>query len=224
MSMSTATVLLDRPAAHTDRSATPGWGSSRAKRGLDVVATVLGLFLILPLIAAIALAVTLQDGGPALFRQTRVGRGGAPFTLYKFRSMTVGAEKRLPELLAANESAAHLFKMRSDPRVTPLGGVLRRLSLDELPQLLNVLNGSMSLVGPRPHVAAEVATMSPAARRRADVRPGLTGLWQVSGRSDLDEEQSVRLDLAYVDGCSPALDAQILSRTVQAVLLGRGAH
>lgn len=217
--MSNATALLGRPGTDPD-----AWAASPAKRGLDLLATLVGLLVLSPVLAAIALTVKLQDGGPVLFRQTRVGRHGALFTIYKFRSMTVCAERRLSELLAANEGARHLFKMRSDPRVTPLGRVLRRLSLDELPQLLNVLNGTMSLVGPRPHVPEEVARMTPQARRRTEVRPGLTGLWQVSGRSDLDEEQSVRLDLAYVDACSPELDAAILFRTVGAVLSARGAH
>ncbi|WP_375423939.1 sugar transferase [uncultured Friedmanniella sp.] len=226
----TVSAVLDRPSTATSTAvetttAAPvtGWWPDHAKRGFDLVATLLGLLVLLPLIAAIALAIALQDGGPVLFRQTRVGRRGTLFTIYKFRSMVVDAEALKPELLGANEGAHHLFKIRSDPRITPLGRVLRRLSLDELPQLLNVLNGTMSLVGPRPHLPAEVAWMPPAARRRAEVRPGLTGLWQVSGRSDLDEDQSVRLDLAYVDRCSPALDASILGRTVGAVLSGRGA-
>jgi lipopolysaccharide/colanic/teichoic acid biosynthesis glycosyltransferase len=221
--MSTASALLDRlvtdtsdPSAEspTDTtvaalvpSGTQGWAAGRAKRGIDLVVTLVGLFVLLPVVAAIALMIKLQDRGPVLFRQTRVGRDEVPFTIYKFRSMTVGAEGRLAGLEAGNEGARHLFKMRSDPRVTPLGRVLRRLSLDELPQLLNVLNGTMALVGPRPHLPQEVARMTPAARRRSEVRPGLTGLWQVSGRSDLDEEQSVQLDLAYVDASSATLDA-----------------
>ena len=231
--MSTTTALLDRPTIGTvmptaTRAAKVGttrrWWADSAKRGVDVAATIVGLLIILPVIVGVALAIKLQDGGPVLFRQTRVGRHGKPFTIYKFRSMVIDAENLKSDLLGGNQGARHLFKLKSDPRVTPVGRVLRRLSLDELPQLLNVLLGPMSLVGPRPHLAAEVARLPAEAQRRADVRPGLTGLWQVSGRSDLDQEQSIRLDLSYVDDCSLALDASILRRTVGAVLSARGAH
>ena len=151
-------------------------GRQTVKRILDVAITLTGMLVALPLMGLIALGISLADGGPALFRQTRVGHNGRPFIIYKFRTMAVDAEARLAALSAQNESAQHLFKMRHDPRVTPLGRILRWLSLDELPQLFNVLNGTMSLVGPRPHLAAEVAAMSPSAQRRAAVRPGITGL------------------------------------------------
>jgi exopolysaccharide biosynthesis polyprenyl glycosylphosphotransferase len=162
--------------------------------------------------------------GPAIFRQERVGRLGQPFTLYKFRTMYVDAEARLEELRALNESASGLFKMRQDPRVTRIGRLLRRYSLDELPQLFNVLKGDMSLVGPRPPLAREVAEYPSDMRRRLVVKPGLTGLWQVSGRSDLSWEESIRLDLSYVENWSLAMDMAILARTVTAVLRSSGAY
>jgi lipopolysaccharide/colanic/teichoic acid biosynthesis glycosyltransferase len=142
----------------------------------------------------------------------------------KFRSMVADADRRREELLSANDGAGPLFKMKADPRVTPVGRILRRYSLDELPQLLNVLSGSMSLVGPRPPLPAEVATYSRAAMRKLMVRPGLTGLWQISGRSDLSWEESVRLDLRYVENWNPALDLRILWRTLGAVRRGDGAY
>jgi lipopolysaccharide/colanic/teichoic acid biosynthesis glycosyltransferase len=199
------------------------WRSS-AKRAADLLLAGLGLLVTAPLFALIALAVTIQDGGPVLFRQVRLGRNGQPFTILKFRSMVTDAEDLKAGLITGNEGADHLFKLADDPRVTRVGRVLRRWSLDELPQLVNVLTGAMSLVGPRPHLAAEVARMPRYAARRSLVKPGLTGLWQVSGRSDLDEAQSMRLDLRYVDSWSLGLDARITLRTVAAVLTGRGAH
>jgi lipopolysaccharide/colanic/teichoic acid biosynthesis glycosyltransferase len=199
-----------------------GW-RSYAKRLTDVLLAGLGLLVALPLIALISLAIKVDDGGPLLFRQVRVGRDGRLFTIIKFRSMRPGADDLQGALAAKNDGARHLFKMTDDPRVTRIGHLLRRYSLDELPQLVNVLAGSMSMVGPRPHLPAEVATMRHA-ERRSRVRPGLTGLWQVSGRSDLDERQSVRLDLRYVDEWSLRLDALILWDTIPAVLTARGAH
>jgi len=168
--------------------------------------------------------VKATSRGPVLFRQTRVGRGGAEFSMLKFRSMCVDAEERKAELHALSEGNGVLFKMKQDPRVTPIGRVLRRLSLDELPQLFNVLRGEMSLVGPRPPLPAEVALYAPDDTRRMLVKPGLTGLWQVSGRSDLTWEESVRLDLRYVDNWSMALDLLILCKTARAVLRGGGAY
>ena len=179
--------------------------------------------MVLPVLISIAVAVR-GDGGPVFFRQTRVGRGGREFTVLKFRSMVVDAETRLPALRDANEGSGLLFKMRHDPRVTPVGRVLRRYSLDELPQLFNVLGGSMSLVGPRPPLPAEVVGYQRDARRRLLVKPGITGLWQVSGRSDLSWEQTVRLDLRYVENWTLALDAQILLKTLRAVLRADGAY
>ncbi|WP_214402286.1 sugar transferase [Pseudonocardia lacus] len=181
------------------------------------------LLLAAPVIVAVAVAVRL-DGGPVFYRQTRVGENGRTFRMVKFRSMAVGADKHVAALAGSNEAAGPLFKMRHDPRITRVGRVLRKYSIDELPQLFNVLCGSMSLVGPRPPLPAEVATYGPDARRRLLVRPGMTGLWQVSGRSDLSWEESVRLDLRYVENWTLALDASILWKTAGAVLRGRGAY
>ena len=176
-----------------------------------------------PVLLILAAGVKL-DGGPIFFRQTRVGRHGNEFTMLKFRSMIVDAEAKLAELTRDNDGAGPLFKMKQDPRVTRFGAFLRRFSLDELPQLFNVLGGSMSLVGPRPPLPREVATYARDAKRRLLVKPGLTGLWQISGRSDLTWEQSVRLDLRYVENWNLALDALILWKTIGAVLNRRGAY
>jgi lipopolysaccharide/colanic/teichoic acid biosynthesis glycosyltransferase len=159
-----------------------------------------------------------------LYRQERVGLNGRPFTMLKFRSMVVDADSRLDTLRDENLGDGLLFKMREDPRVTPVGRWLRRLSLDELPQLLNVLGGSMSLVGPRPPLPSEVARYDNSVRRRLLVKPGLTGLWQISGRSDLPWDEAVRLDLRYVENWSLSLDLLILWKTVRAVLGGSGAY
>jgi exopolysaccharide biosynthesis polyprenyl glycosylphosphotransferase len=194
------------------------------KRVSDVVLTSLGLVVIAPVMLGIAAFIKLQDRGPVIFRQTRVGRGGNLFTLLKFRSMVIDAEAKKVDLLASNEGHGALFKLRDDPRITRFGRFLRDFSLDELPQLFNVLRGSMSLVGPRPHLAHEVAQMPPEANRRSLVAPGLTGLWQVSGRSDLEEDDAIRLDLRYVENWSLMLDLQILWKTISAVLARRGAH
>ena len=197
--------------------------SRTVKRGLDVVAAGLGLLVLaVPLVGLMAL-VRLVDGGPALFRQVRVGRGGRRFTLYKLRTMVPSAEARLAQLWSLNEADAPLFKMRRDPRVTWLGGWLRRTSLDELPQLINVLRGEMSLVGPRPMLPEEVAALPERFRRRLHVLPGMTGLWQVSGRAALPLERGLELDLHYVDRWGLALDLWVLMRTAPAVLSGVGA-
>ena len=193
------------------------------KGAVDRIAAVLLLAVLSLPMLVIATAVRL-DGGPAFFRQRRVGVGGREFRMVKFRSMVVDAEARKAALVSENEGAGPLFKMRRDPRVTRIGAVLRRYSLDELPQLLNVLAGSMSLVGPRPPLPAEVAGYANAARRRLLVKPGMTGLWQVSGRSELSWEETVRLDLRYVENWTLALDAQILARTVRAMVRGDGAY
>lgn len=189
-----------------------------------LVAAVL-LLLLSPLMCAVALAVRLGSKGPALFRQVRVGLHGKQFTMLKFRTMRPDAEARRAELAHANHNSdGLLFKVRDDPRVTRIGATLRRYSLDELPQLFNVLSGRMSLIGPRPPLPEEVAGYTHEVRRRLLVKPGLTGLWQVSGRSDLPWEEAVRLDLAYVDNWSLALDAEILLRTGPAVVRGTGAY
>lgn len=187
-------------------------------------AALLLLVLLVPVMAAVAAAVRLDSRGPVFFRQERVGQHGRPFTLFKFRSMKDGAEQALAALQPRNESDGPLFKLRADPRVTGIGSFLRRYSLDELPQLVNVVRGEMALVGPRPALPREVDTYDTDARRRLAVKPGLTGLWQVSGRSDLSWHDGLRLDVHYVDNWSLRLELSILLRTAGAVLAGRGAY
>ncbi len=202
-------------------------GSARlVKAAFDRIGALVLLTLGAPLLAAVAALVMFGPGGrgPAVFRQERVGKDGRPFVLYKFRTMVVNAEARLPGLRDLNDTDGELFKMRRDPRVTPVGRWLRRYSLDELPQLLNVLKGDMSLVGPRPPLSREVAGYPADMLRRLVVKPGLTGLWQVSGRSDLSWEESIRLDLTYVENWSLAMDLAILARTVSAVVRSSGAY
>jgi exopolysaccharide biosynthesis polyprenyl glycosylphosphotransferase len=183
-----------------------------------------GLLMLSPLMAFVALMIWLHDRGPVLFTQVRVGKDGHVFRIYKFRTMVVDAEQRRAELLASNETDGVLFKLRKDPRITPVGAHLRRWSIDELPQLVNVLLGQMSLVGPRPAMPDEVAQYAEHVRRRLVVKPGLTGLWQVNGRSDLSWEESVRLDLRYVENWSFALDLQILWKTIKVIMWGSGAY
>jgi exopolysaccharide biosynthesis polyprenyl glycosylphosphotransferase len=214
--------LMGFPLLHVEEPHFTGW-RRLVKRLSDIVLTSVGLLIIAPLMICIAAVIKLQDGGPVIFRQSRIGREGKPFTMLKFRSMVVDAEERKLELMSFNEGKGGLFKLNRDPRVTPFGQFLRSLSLDELPQLFNVLGGSMSLVGPRPHLAAELAQMPSEASRRSLVTPGLTGLWQVSGRSDLEGDAAVRLDLRYVENWSLTLDLQILWKTLSAVLAKRGA-
>ena len=212
------------PLLHVEEPRLSG-GRRLAKQVFDRVCAGLALLVLgLPLLLLGAL-VRLTSPGPAFYRQQRVGRAGTTFTIFKLRSMVDGAERQNLELGDDNiHGTGPLFKLVSDPRVTPLGGFLRRTSLDELPQLINVLRGDMSLVGPRPPLPAEVAAYEADVHRRLLVRPGLTGLWQVSGRSDLAWDESVRLDLHYVENWSLALDAVILMRTVKAVLARRGAY
>jgi exopolysaccharide biosynthesis polyprenyl glycosylphosphotransferase len=194
------------------------------KGALDRAMATLAILFLAPLLLAIALAVRLSGPGPVLFRQERIGQGGQQFRMLKFRSMVPGAESLLDQLRDANVSDGLLFKIREDPRVTPVGRWLRRYSLDELPQLFNVLTGSMSLVGPRPPLPEEVARYDSSVSRRLLVKPGLTGLWQISGRSDLPWEETVRLDLRYVENWSLAMDALILWKTWRAVLTQSGAY
>ena len=215
--------ILGFPLVHVEQPRFTGWRQI-VKRLTDVGLTALGLVIISPLLLLIALIIKFSDGGPILFRQTRVGRDGRPFTMLKFRSMIVDADSRKGDLIALNEGHGGLFKLVDDPRVTRVGGLLRSYSLDELPQLFNVLTGSMSLVGPRPHLAAEIAQMPHEAVRRSLVTPGLTGLWQVSGRSDLNAIESVRMDLRYVENWSFTMDLLILWRTTFAVLSKDGAR
>ena len=194
------------------------------KGGVDRAFATLALVLLAPVLVALAVAVKATSPGPVFYRQERVGVNGRTFTMVKFRSMVADADARLDQLRAENISDGLLFKLRVDPRVTPVGRWLRRLSLDELPQLFNVLGGSMSLVGPRPPLPAEVARYDTSVSRRLLVKPGLTGLWQISGRSDLAWEESVRLDLRYVENWSLALDLLILWKTGRAVLSRSGAY
>ncbi|HEX6955268.1 MAG TPA: sugar transferase [Agromyces sp.] len=194
------------------------------KRAFDLVVGALLLVLLSPLFLLITIAVRRDSPGPAIFSQERVGLNGEHFHMLKFRSMVVDAESHLPTLLDRTDGNGVLFKMRSDPRVTRVGAVLRRYSLDELPQLINVLRGEMSLVGPRPPLASEVERYDDWARRRLLVRPGITGLWQTQGRSDLSWDDSVRLDLYYVENWSLTGDIVILYRTARAVVRAQGAY
>jgi exopolysaccharide biosynthesis polyprenyl glycosylphosphotransferase len=195
-----------------------------AKASWERTAAGLALAALAPVLITIAVVIRFDSRGPALFRQDRVGRDGTTFTMLKFRTMCVDAEDRLAALAGQQDTDGVLFKMRDDPRVTRVGRVLRRYSLDEAPQLINVVRGEMALVGPRPPLPTEVEKYDEDTRRRLAVTPGLTGLWQVSGRSDLSWEQSVRLDLRYVENWSIGLDLAIIARTVGAVLRHRGAY
>lgn len=195
-----------------------------AKRVFDVIASLIGLIVLSPVLLVVALLVKADSPGPVIFKQTRVGLNGIDFSILKFRTMGTDAESRVAELQQFNEGAGPLFKMKADPRVTRVGGVLRKLSIDELPQLVNVLRGDMSLVGPRPGLPSEVAAYEPHAYRRLLVLPGITGLWQVSGRSDLGWDAGLELDLAYVDDCGFGRDLVILGRTVPKVLGSSGAY
>jgi exopolysaccharide biosynthesis polyprenyl glycosylphosphotransferase len=197
------------------------------KRVSDAVLSLVLAAFAVPVMVVVGVLIWYEDRGPVLFRQARVGVRGASFHMFKFRTMVVDAEARLNEAKARAGQAQvneKMFKDRSDPRITRVGRLLRRYSIDELPQLINVVRGDMSLVGPRPPLPSEVATYEEDEIQRLRVRPGMTGLWQISGRADLDWEQSLRLDLWYVDNWTPLLDLMILVRTVRAVLQGRGAY
>ncbi|GBC94745.1 UDP-glucose:undecaprenyl-phosphate glucose-1-phosphate transferase [bacterium HR16] len=195
-----------------------------AKRVLDVVVASVGLVLLAPLMLLIAIAIKLDSPGPVLFRQVRIGKGGKPFWFIKFRSMVKNAEQIKRDLIPKNEvRGGPVFKMRNDPRVTRVGRFLRRYSLDELPQLIHVLHGEMSLVGPRPPLPSEVASYGEWEMRRLSVTPGLTCLWQISGRSDIGFREWVELDHIYIDTMSFWTDLKILLFTVPAVITGKGA-
>lgn len=211
------------PLVHIDP---PTWhdASRIGKRSFDLVGSALLILAFSPVLLACALWVKLHDRGPVLFRQRRIGRDGESFNCLKFRSMVVDAEERLAALHASEGYENGLFKMKQDPRITAPGRWLRRLSLDELPQLFNVLRGDMSLVGPRPPLPLEVQGYDDDVARRLRVRPGMTGLWQVSGRSDLSFDEAIRLDLYYVDNWSMLQDLTILARTFGAVVASRGAY
>ncbi|GAC1611905.1 MAG: sugar transferase [Mycobacteriales bacterium] len=211
------------PLLHVDEPELTG-GRKLVKGLFDRVAAALMLLLLMPLLVGIGIAVAATSRGPVIFRQLRVGRRGAPFCVWKFRSMYADAESQRAELEARNEHEGVLFKIRVDPRVTRVGRFLRTYSLDELPQLVNVLRGQMSLVGPRPPLPSEVERYEATAHRRLLVKPGITGLWQVSGRSNLSWEDTVRLDLQYVENWSLGLDLIVLAKTVLAVARGSGAY
>lgn len=202
----------------------PGFYLAHGKRLLDLVAGGLALLLSAPVLLLAALAIKLESRGPVFYRSTRIGRGGRPFTFYKLRSMVKGADRHRHHLSHLNECDGPVFKMSRDPRVTVVGRILRTTSLDELPQLWNVVRGDMSLVGPRPPIPEEVSHYLPWQMRRLDVKPGLTCIWQVSGRSRIGFEEWMRLDLEYIRKQSLTLDLQILARTVPAVLSREGAY
>ncbi len=199
-------------------------GALLVKRAVDIVGAVVGLTLGAPLLALIALAVRLDSPGPVIFRQTRVGLHGRLFEMYKFRSMRVGAEEQQDMLAEFNEADGPIFKIKDDPRLTRVGRILRRMSLDELPQLVNVLRGEMSLVGPRPPIPSEVEKYQEWHKKRLEAPPGMTGLWQVSGRSRLSFDEMVLLDIYYIENWSLWLDLKILLRTIPKVLMGEGAY
>ena len=196
------------------------------KRCVDFTGAVLGLTLLSPVLLFCAIAVKISDPkGPVIFKQTRVGKNGSLFTMYKFRSMYVDAEERKKELMAKNETGGKTFKMKNDPRVYPFGRILRKFSLDELPQLVNIINGDMSIVGPRPPLPEEVATYEPWHRMRLSVTPGLTCIWQVSGRSDISFEGQMRLDNDYIRrGGKLADDFKLILKTFKVVFKGEGAY
>ena len=199
-------------------------GAHSLKRAMDVVLAAVALIPVALLAPFIALAITLDSKGPVFFRQTRIGRDGREFGMLKFRTMHVDAEARLAELQSHNEGAGVLFKMKNDPRVTRVGAVLRKFSLDELPQFVNVLKGDMSVVGPRPPLPREVTAYDGTVFRRLYIKPGITGLWQVSGRSDLSWDESVRLDLRYVENWSITGDLMIMWRTAKVMIRPQGAY
>jgi exopolysaccharide biosynthesis polyprenyl glycosylphosphotransferase len=206
------------------RDITIGRTQGFVKRAMDVFVALTGLILLLPFFALLALLIKLDSDGPAIFSQIRVGKNENLFACYKFRSMRQGAEAEQEQLRTLNEADGPIFKMRDDPRITRVGRMLRRASLDELPQLFNVLMGHMSLVGPRPAPPSEVQRYQPWHKRRLEVAPGMTGLWQVSGRSELSFDEMVLLDLYYIEHWSPVLDVQIMLRTLPKVIIGEGAY
>ena len=194
------------------------------KRAMDILISLFGILLSFPLWIFIALCIACDSRGPVIFKQVRVGKRGRPFVLYKFRSMQMGAEEMKESLKYLNVAEGPIFKIKDDPRVTRVGRMLRRSTLDELPQLVNVLKGEMSLVGPRPPLPEEVAVYTPLQKKRLDVKPGLTCLWQVSCRSEVSFSEWIQLDLYYIQHQSLLLDVKILVRTLPAILSRRGAY
>ncbi|AKM84810.1 MAG: exopolysaccharide biosynthesis polyprenyl glycosylphosphotransferase [candidate division Kazan bacterium GW2011_GWA1_50_15] len=228
----TVDTLVGYPIIELSPTPLSGWGRV-AKRLFDIGATCIGMVVALPVMAVVAVAIKLDSKGPVIYAQKRIGELGEPFTFYKFRSMYsemspgLGgerAERMLEELRERNEADGPLFKLKDDPRITRVGKFIRKTSLDELPQLFNVLKGEMSLVGPRPALPNEVAEYSDAARRRLLVKPGLTGPWQVSGRSDISFDEYVGLDTFYIEHWSPLLDIKIILQTIGAVLTRKGSY
>ena len=200
-------------------------GAYLTKRLIDIVASILLLILLMPLFILIMLLIYINSPGPVFYKQTRVGRWGKLFTMWKFRSMYLDADARLKEIMAANEmTGGVIFKMKNDPRIIPIGRFIRKASIDELPQLWNVLKGDMSLVGPRPALPSEVNQYSLQDRQRLEVIPGITCIWQVSGRSNIPFPQQVQLDTEYIQSQSLLLDIKLLLKTIPAVLLSRGAY
>ena len=194
------------------------------KRFFDLVISIMALILLSPLLLITMVAIKLEDGGPVIYSQTRVGKNGKPFTFYKFRSMCVNAGEKRLDLKDLNESDGPIFKITKDPRITKVGRIIRKSSIDELPQLRNVLRGDMAIVGPRPPLLNEVAQYTPEQMHRLDVKPGLTCYWQCSGRSNLSFEKWMELDFKYIKERSLWTDFKIILKTVPAVLLGRGAY
>ena len=190
---------------------------------IDKAGALAGLILAMPLMFITAVAIKLESRGPVLFKQVRLGLNGRTFHLYKFRTMCDGAETQKDRLRAMNEMSGPAFKIKDDPRITPVGRLLRKYSIDELPQFLNVLKGEMSLVGPRPPLPKEVAQYEPWQHRKLSVKPGVTCLWQVNGRNEIDFDDWMRLDLEYIDNWSLWLDTKLLARTIPAVIKSRGA-
>lgn len=199
-------------------------GSLKIKRLIDIVGSVLGLIIFSPVFAALYVAIRIEDGLPVFFTQERVGKFGKPFRMYKFRSMIKSAEQMRDDLEDLNETGGVIFKIKKDPRITHVGHFMRRYSLDELPQLYNVLKGDMSLVGPRPHPITDVSRYSISHRKRFDITPGITCFWQVSGRSEIGFEKQVDLDMQYIQSQSLWLDIVLLLKTIPAVIFGRGAY
>jgi exopolysaccharide biosynthesis polyprenyl glycosylphosphotransferase len=227
------TLRLERAVLHAEHGTSDGYlhfrvtGGKRHQLGLkrlfDIVSSAAALWLLTPALALVAIAVKLTSRGPIFYKQVRAGLHGREFNMLKFRTMVVGADAQRAELLARNEQTGPVFKMRNDPRVTRIGRFLRRYSIDELPQLLNVLRGDMSVVGPRPPLPSEVMKYAPWHRRRLSVRPGLTCIWQVSGRSQISFEQWMYMDMQYIDHWNLLRDFDLIFRTVPAVMTGRGA-
>jgi lipopolysaccharide/colanic/teichoic acid biosynthesis glycosyltransferase len=195
------------------------------KRLMDICCSLIAIVLLIPLFLLVSILIVLEDGWPVLYVQQRVGINGRIFNFYKFRSMRRGADRLKEQLMAENESAdGVIFKMKKDPRITRMGRVLRRFSIDEMPQFFNVLSGDLSLVGPRPPLPSEVAQYTLEDRKRLHIKPGLTCLWQIGGRSEIPFEQQVRLDMEYIHSRSIWQDIRIMLKTVPAVLFGRGAY